>query len=472
MKFNIFSSFSHAKVRLSLWNAIFLFLVIVIVLSYIYSSMKTHLFNETRRYIHHEIQELVTFIEERGVVDRTLAHIRNELSINEEYSHAFTIFDAEGHFIQPADFEGAHFIDQADIVEFLKDAPQSTYFKDIKINSETKTLPQMLAAGRAYNQASGQVCYLVVQTDASSVVMELELYQRRLLMLLPPILLFVIFCAWVLAGLVLKPVQKMATVFEEISVQNFDKKAPITGSGDEFDRLAESFNRMLTRIRESYDRIAQFTSDASHELNTPVTVMRNEVDVILSKKRSLEEYSDALYSQQEELDRLSRLIQSMLWIARADSKRLQTNFIAISLEDILRDVTDSYEPVAAAKSIHIELKLKPISHIQGDTPQLKQLFANLIDNAIKYNRENGHIWVNLDEDNEHVIASIRDEGPGVPAIDQEKIFDRFYRVRESVETGHGLGLSIACAIAKIHDAKIEVQTTQTVGAVFLVKFPK
>lgn len=445
-------------------------LVVGVLLVYIYLFMRSHFYDETKRYVHHEVQELVMMLQENGLTEESLNAVRRELEINSEFDHAYIVSDGIGNSLAERNMHLLNQWSRTSAMAYLEQYPKETYFEDIRSYRHSDLSDHILAGGRIAAPEGEEVHYLFLTTDVSAIVGQMKRFRTGLILILPAILIFVVCSGWLLAGMVLKPIDQIGSVMEKIREGNLDQKIPLSDSGDEFDRLAKSFNQMVERIRESYERIAQFTMNASHELNTPVAVMKSELDVILSKVRTNEEYHKALISQQEETERLSRLIQCMLWLARTDSDSMKESFTRVHLNDVLNEVYELYEPVAESRKITLELKQASDPEVTGDKSQLTQLLSNLVDNAVKYNHSGGRVVISSESQDDGVVLSVTDDGPGIPEECRQKIFDRFYKVR-STSSGHGLGLSIAGSIARIHKARINVGTSGSGGTVFQVIFP-
>jgi signal transduction histidine kinase len=239
------------------------------------------------------------------------------------------------------------------------------------------------------------------------------------------------------------------------------------------DDLIQTINRMIERLESSFKRMAEFTADASHELKTPICAMRGEAEVLLSKERSNEEYQEALAHLIEQFDRMNQMLNDLILLSKSDSSQIQLRTSPLRLDFLISSITSLFNVLAEQK--RIDFVVGPLEEVvvKGDEGRLQQLIANLIDNAIKYTQE-GSIQVTLEKDEETAIIRVKDTGIGIPGEEQEKIFNRFYRVDKSrsKETGGvGLGLSIAEWIAQIHHGRIEVESELNHGSTFTVYLP-
>jgi len=279
---------------------------------------------------------------------------------------------------------------------------------------------------------------------------------------------------WLLAFISLRPVEKVTKTAREISAQSLDKQIPERGVNDEIGRLISTFNDMLTRLRQSFDQIKQFSSDASHELRTPLTIMRGEVELALRNPKSPEEYRRVLVSNLEEILRLATIIDSLLELSKTDPLLVQHSFTDVNLREILAEVFEDSEVIAEKKNIHVSLGRNDDVVVLADAVRLRQLFLNLIDNAVKYTPENGNVRLSSEKVDGFVRVKIADDGIGIPKEDQEKVFNRFYRVekgRSREMGGTGLGLSIVKSIVSLHHGRIEVESEPDKGSTFTIYLP-
>jgi two-component system OmpR family sensor kinase len=277
-----------------------------------------------------------------------------------------------------------------------------------------------------------------------------------------------------LARRALKPVARMAQAAERISGEHLSERLQETGSGDELDRLARTLNAMLGRLDDSFNQMRQFSADASHELQTPLTILKGEVEVALRSQRSPEEYQRILESGLDEINRINRLVEGLLLLARADSGMLRMDRRPVNLKELSLEVCDQMKVMADERSICLRTDSLDSVTLLGDREHLRRLLLNLVDNAIKYTSQNGSVILSLQADEEWACLKISDTGIGLSKEEQAQIFSRFHRAAEARardEKGVGLGLNIACSIAKAHGGTIEVESTPGRGSTFAVLLP-
>jgi heavy metal sensor kinase len=299
---------------------------------------------------------------------------------------------------------------------------------------------------------------------------------RLVLFLSVPILLLVASTGgyW-LSRKAVAPVGEIARAAQLISEHELSRRLPILQTGDELQSLSETLNEMFGRLDRAFKRVTQFTADASHELRTPVALMRTRTEIALRKQRSEADYRETIVRIHQELERTSALIENLMTLARADSGGEALQVTSTSLNDILREISEPARLLAEGKSIQYEEQLPetPLS-VSGNAAFLRRLFLILIDNAVKYTPSGGRISVVLDVNGGSAVTEIRDSGIGILPSDLPHIFERFYRAdtsRSRESGGAGLGLSIAKWITEAHRGKMTVASRIGEGSIFRVHIP-
>jgi heavy metal sensor kinase len=273
----------------------------------------------------------------------------------------------------------------------------------------------------------------------------------------------------------LAPVDEITCAARTIGAQDLSRRLAVPRSSDELQRLADTLNEMLARLEAAFQRVTQFTADASHELRSPVSVMRTSAELALRKPRSEAEYREALSRILGESERVSRLIEQLLLLARADSGSAALPMTRIDLNSPLQSACREAKALAEAKQLKFSesIPATPL-WVQGDAASLERLFVILLDNAIKYTPSGGQIDVRLGSDDGFAVAGVQDTGIGIPAEDVPHVFDRFYRAdraRSRESGGTGLGLAIGRWIAEAHHGEIRAESTSAKGSKFEVRLP-
>lgn len=294
------------------------------------------------------------------------------------------------------------------------------------------------------------------------------------LYIIPIAVAFSIIGGLYLAHKALKPVHDVTMRARKITAENLDQSIPARDVDDEIGRLINTMNDMIGRLHNSFEQVRQFSSDASHELRTPLTIMRGEIELALRSDKTPAEYKEVLASQLEEILRLKSIIDNLLTLGKADQGTLDMTLEEVHLDSLIKDLYDDSELLAHSKHIHVKLKKAEPVTIIGDKGRLRQLFLNLVDNAIKYTPDGGSVVISVERQNGSALVAVEDNGIGIPQEDIEKIFNRFYRVdkaRSREMGGTGLGLSIAKWIAELHRGSITVESVLNRGSKFTVSFP-
>ncbi len=277
-----------------------------------------------------------------------------------------------------------------------------------------------------------------------------------------------------LAHKALAPVHDVTTRARKITAENLDQTIPPREVDDEIGRLVNTMNDMIHRLHNSFAQTRQFSSDASHELRTPLTIIRGEIELALRNEKTPEEYRTILSSTLEEILRLKSIIDNLLTLGKADYGVYDMKLEEVHLDSLIKDLYDDSEMLAETKHIKVELKKTEPVTIVGDKGRLRQLFLNIVDNAIKYTPDGGHVAISVERHNGSALVEVEDSGIGIPKQDLDKIFDRFYRVdkaRSREMGGTGLGLSIAKWIVELHRGTISVESEMNKGSKFTVRLP-
>lgn len=277
-----------------------------------------------------------------------------------------------------------------------------------------------------------------------------------------------------LARRALRPVDRMAEAARRISAEHLAERIGGTGAGDELDRLASTLNEMLGRLDTAFTQVRRFSADASHELQTPLTILKGELEVALRSPRTPEEYQAVLKSALEEIDRIAHLVEGLLLLARAEAGVLRMDRRPVDLEQLAEEVYWRLKVLADSRSIRFDSELGEPVVVPGDRERLRRLLFNLVDNAIKYTRPGGVVRLSVRSANGTAVVDVSDSGPGIAAEDLEKIFLPFQRVpmtAPGTERGAGLGLSIARSIATAHGGRIQVRSVPGKGSTFSAYIP-
>ena len=320
-----------------------------------------------------------------------------------------------------------------------------------------------------------------LRVAAAASAEPLELFNLAIfppiLVAFPLIFLVSLLAAWGLAGANLEPVDHLIADLEAIQDgRSLHRRLPVESDENELDRVAARINAMIARLEGSFAALRRFTADASHELKTPLTVLRADIERAMSAPGATSEQLPALEEALAETARMSDLVDSLLTLARADEGRFDLHREPVELQPLVADVYETAQFLGEGFGVTVRLAgLEPV-RVQGDLVRLRQLFLNLITNAIKYTAKGGTVTVSLERRGEQAAFAVHDTGQGIAAADLPFIFDRFWRAdrarsRTSERGGFGLGLAIAQWIAHAHGGAITVASRLGRGSTFTVTIP-
>jgi len=320
---------------------------------------------------------------------------------------------------------------------------------------------------------NGKIVYILqVGMSVSTINSALNNLILVILILLPLTVILTGVFGYLLARVALSPVDDMIHTIHQITADNLKLRVKIPDTKDEIKRLADTFNEMLEKLDKSFSMERQFAEDMSHELKTPLSIIKGEMEVTLKKLRSKKEYEEVLKSSIEEVNRITKIVENLLTLAKLNSKFSDMKQSKIDLKLLLEAVLGDLKVIADKKAIKLEFYLQNNIFVLADESQLRRLFLNLLDNALKYTEENGKVTVRLRRVDKIAQITVSDSGIGISKADLPHIFERYYRVRNKKENGgFGLGLNISKAAAEANNGSISVKSILKKGTTFKITFP-
>jgi two-component system, OmpR family, sensor kinase len=318
-----------------------------------------------------------------------------------------------------------------------------------------------------------QLCTVMALQSLHSREEMLEDIRATFAWAIPIALLLASAGGYFLARKSLAPVVAMSSQGGRIGATNLHERLAVQNERDELGQLAQSFNRLLDRLSESFERQRRFMADASHELRTPVAILRGEAEVALSQQaRSLEEYRESLSVLHQEAERLTHIVEDLFTLTRADAGQYPLQPQDFYLDELIGECMHAARTLASAKKISLNFEPSPEAPIRADESLLRRMILNLLDNAIKYTPDGGRVNVACRRTGEEYALSITDSGTGIPTEMQPRIFERFFRAdqarsrSEGNGVGAGLGLSISRWIAEAHLGRLELTRSDSTGSTF------
>jgi signal transduction histidine kinase len=301
----------------------------------------------------------------------------------------------------------------------------------------------------------------------------LEHFRNTLAGIMIPMILISLAGGAFLAFRALRPIRNLIHTTQSIvDTGRMDARVPIGKTGDELDELSELFNRMLERIEGLIEGMRETLDNVAHDLRTPMTRLRNIAETALQSAPGRELYEETLADCLEESDRVLTLLNTLMDISEAETGTMKLSLVPVNISNLIEDTVGLYEYVAEDKSITLSVNCAKDIGMTADHNRMRQVLANLLDNAIKYTPHGGNIVVDAYQDQEHTVILVKDTGIGILSDEVPKIWDRLYRADKSrSQPGLGLGLSLVKAVVQAHKGRIEVDSEPGVGSVFTLYLP-
>ncbi|MEB0093595.1 heavy metal sensor histidine kinase [Pseudomonas sp. CCI4.2] len=261
---------------------------------------------------------------------------------------------------------------------------------------------------------------------------------------------------WMVARSGMRPIRQVTMVAASMSAGSLKERIPLAPVPKELQQMVSSFNAMLSRLDDAFVRLSNFSADIAHELRTPVSNLMTHTEVVLSRKRNIEDYEDNLFSNLEDLKRMSRMIDDMLFLAKSDNKLIKPENTQIDLREVVGKLLEYYRLLADERGI--ELCVFGAGSVSGDVLMLRRAISNLLSNALRYTPEGETIRMDICQTNTSTVLTVQNPGTTIAPEHLEKLFDRFYRAdparRQGSPSNAGLGLSITRSIIEAHEGKI------------------
>ena len=442
--------FKSIRTRLTIWYLLVIVVLLLVFSAVAYFMLDYNLYQNLDNSLQNRSIELKTSI--TGIVPK-----ENEVLLS---------FDSSGNLIN----EHGPAIDLANVATLVRQAlsGQDNYLTAAAIDKQAVRL----YASTIQSPFNNQIVIVVGQVT-TNITGTLATFRYVLLIAIVGVIVLAGLGGLFLAGRVLKPVEQITRTAQKIEESDLSQRITVKND-DELGRLATTLNDMIERLEEAFNRQRQFTADASHELRTPLAIMQAEATLALSKERTEADYRKSLETISQESTYMSSVIGKLLFLARSDAGKEQLNFEDVDIKELLTGLSTNIEALAQDKGIKFSVDAQESLIVNGDKVKLRQLFINILENAVRYTPADGAVSVSLVKKDENALATVSDTGIGIPPEHLPHIFERFYRVdkaRSKADGGVGLGLAIAQYIAESHKGTIEVESQVGKGTTFTVTIP-
>ena len=452
--------------RLTLWYLAIFAIAQIVFGAGMWLMLRHHLYELVENNLESQVEDLKHFLEAQKK-NATIAKLQEEVSETYLLEHSGDYLEVRaenGELIYRSTFLQAH----SQTLVLSNDTYRRSFQDQLIDGRPFRFILQTL-------EANGHVYAVMMGSPTDDAVETLALFRSYLLMFAPLLFLVAAGGGYWLSRRALSPVDALVRTARDISGSSLNRRLQKLETGDELQRLADTLNEMLGRIETAFLRVTEFTADASHELRTPVSLIRTEAELALRRPRKDVEYKESLLHILMEAERTTALIEQLLSLARADSGRETLEMQPVNVRETLQRVAESWQQVAAIRNLQFSSSIGTSDlFVMGDESVLRRLADILLDNAFKYTPSPGSVRLSLEQKADGAVISVQDSGVGIAESEHDKIFERFYRVdkaRSRAQGGAGLGLSIAQWIVAQHHGSIVVESRPGDGSIFRIQLP-
>lgn len=452
---------------LTLWYALSAFILVLVATGYLYFALSRNFDREDDQFLTNRVRGVQLALDSlpagKPALDKV---IEAEDARSESGQILIRVIDVRGEIV-------------AESSNMREALPKESMFQLGKDAKAEWRGDYDSSAGRSYRLfivRRGPAGYLIqAAMDRTHDAELLEDYRRQLSYILGLSLIVCSIGGYMIARHGMRPVKAVAQIAERIRSTSLEQRIEVAGKPAEIRNLAETFNNMLDRLQESFTRMAQYSADIAHELRTPVNNLRGEIEVALGKARTPAEYQEILASGLEECARLSRLIDSLLFLARADQPKSVLHRESIDIGKELSRAREFFEASASEKRVSLELTVPDGLLAELDRTLIQRAVGNLVENALAHTPEGGQVLLSAAGDDATLIITVADTGSGIAPEHLPYIFDRFYRAdrsRTKGTGGFGVGLAIVKGIAEIHGGTVQIASTIGKGTSVTMRYPR
>jgi heavy metal sensor kinase len=466
---SFFDRLSISK-KLAFWYGLSLFVMLSLFGYFLYESFHQSIHHNYDRHLRFEAEQLLPHVDTTGdtlSIDLTGYSRNAALERGVEYGTYVRLYNENGSLI----YQSSNYTEVDQPLETdIPDSPEEYSF-----SSQWQGLPARTLFYPIIDNNNELCGWLEVTGFEWTLHEELNRFSRYIIVLIAISVAFSILGGYWLSRRALTPVASINEAAKSITATDLDKRIPVNYQvRDELTDLAETFNMMLNRLQKGFEREKRFTSDAAHELMTPLSSMRSDAEIILRKSRSKEEYQETIERMLTEVRKMSEMVHLLLQLSRVESVH-RSKPEKVSISRITEAVIEQHQESAQAKNISIQTQIDPELQVRAHGAYIEQVVNNLLKNAIKYTPEDGRVKLQLQRSSGKAVIHLSDTGIGFDEETKQYLFERFYRANESVvqeQSGSGLGLPLVKAIIKLYGGRIRAYSEgEGKGSTFVVEFP-
>lgn len=457
------------KGKLLFWTGLTFLITLLFINLLVYYSLKSYLYNKIDTRIENECLELsnVVLLEQKTIV----------ITDSTEWAEAeHTEFGEHSLYLQLESPDGAVIRRSENLEDKDIYFPHGLVHPNKVVFFEYELEQNTFRIGRFQKLQKNSSPVITAAYEISDTVSFLASVRLAFIIISPLILIIALIGITFITSKAFSPIQRITQTAHNIfNSGNLQQTITADVRDQEIGNLIATLNALFKKLDSSINQVKNFSADASHELRTPLTIMRGQIEVILKRERSREVYKEALISVYEEVLKMTRIVNNLFQLARADNGKFSLDMNIISLDELAAKFESTAQNMVREKDIKFTSTIEKNLDILGNREALQEVFLNILDNAVKYNKPKGTIDFVLKGNKKNVIIEFRDSGIGIAADEQDKIFERFYRVdktRSRKQGGSGLGLAIVKWIITEHNGSIKLESKENEGTIFRIFIPR
>jgi len=460
------------RIKLALWYGILLTVILILLAGIHHATLKQMLYNQKDYSLKVIASILDASIPRKGLstlgLQKVVGRMVKDYPDIELKGIIMEVYDRSRSLIYSSS------LSEGERLPLTEEMRGGSIHKDghlVTVSVKDDTAPIRILTKPVYDQ--DDLLYIIqVGSSMRDIETTLDNFLLLNLLFIPTAALLVAMGGWLLTRQAFKPLGAVIRTAHSISSGDLSHRIEPSHASEEIRELASAFNQMIARLESSFQQIREFSDNVSHELRIPLSILKGQTELSLRRLRSEEEYRKVLESNLEEIQRMEKIVERLLFLSRADRGEIQLSYTAIDLNALMEQVCSQFQVLAREKNILLRSNGNgPVSWV-GDEVLLRELLLNLVQNAMTYTPAGGEVLLSLEKDNGQIKISVYDTGCGIPENEITRIFDRFYQVDKSRSSqGSGLGLSICKWIAQAHQGKITVDSSVGQGSRFTVSLP-